>query len=58
MAAAPVARCSPRERLVPISFAAGAVAAAVSLYAVLLSAHLAGVIFRRNPEALERIYLG
>jgi hypothetical protein len=43
---------------VPVTFVAAATAGALSLYAVLLSAHLAGVIFRRNPEALERIYLG
>jgi len=30
----------------------------VTLYAVLLSAHLAGVIFRRHPDAMEAIYLG
>ncbi len=31
---------------------------AVTLYAILLSAHLAGVIFRRHPDAMDAIYVG
>lgn len=30
----------------------------VTLYALLLSAHLAGVIFRRHPDAMDAVYLG
>jgi hypothetical protein len=30
---------------------------AVTLYALLLSAHLAGVIFRRHPDAMDAVYL-
>lgn len=31
---------------------------AVTLYALLLSAHLAGVIFRRHADAMDAIYVG
>lgn len=34
------------------------VASPVQLYALFLGAHLAGVWFRRHPEAMERVYLG
>lgn len=40
------------------SIAAQIVSQGLTLYAMLLSAHLAGVIFRRQPDALEDIYLG
>lgn len=40
----------------PIAAAVGS--QALILYAILLSAHLAGVIFRRHPDVLDTIYLG
>jgi hypothetical protein len=38
--------------------ASGIVSPALTLYMLLLSAHLAGVIFRRHPDALDAIYVG
>jgi hypothetical protein len=44
--------------LLPIGFLAAALGGAATLYAVVVSAHLSGAVFRRNPEVLERIYRG
>lgn len=38
--------------------AAGLASQGITLYAVLLSAHLAGVIFRRHPDEMDAIYVG
>lgn len=38
--------------------AADVASQALTLYALLLSAHLAGVIFRRHPDAMEAVYIG
>lgn len=43
--------------MVPVPILNSLMAQAVSLYALFLSAHFAGVYFRRNLDELERVYL-